>query len=75
MHAVQCNSLQCVCWHARVAEPPDTAGNVAQGLNPEEAQRINSSTAGRVELLEQDGYLSVAAGRFKGYQVGVTCRR
>jgi hypothetical protein len=41
-----------------------------QGLNPEEAQRISLSKGARVELLEHDGYLSVAAGRFKGYQVG-----
>jgi hypothetical protein len=41
-----------------------------QGLNPEEAERVTSSKGGRVELLEHDGYLSVAAGRFKGYQVG-----
>jgi hypothetical protein len=40
-----------------------------QGLNSEEAQRIASSKGARVELLEHDGYLSVAAGRFKGYQV------
>lgn len=42
------------------------------GLNHEEAQRIMSSKAGRVEILEQDGYLSVAAGRFKGYQLSMT---
>ncbi len=44
-----------------------------QGLNEEEAERINSSKGGRVEILEQDGYISVAAGRFKGYQVRQRC--
>ena len=44
-----------------------------QGLNSEEAQRISSSKGARVELLEHDGYLSVAAGRFKGYQVSSAC--
>ncbi len=42
-----------------------------QGLNKDEATRLRTSKGARVEILEQDGYISVAAGRFRGYQVMV----